>query len=449
MLPRKSIKPVQRPGLRLSTPWKRPSNLPGQTPFHNFVKRKKSMLTLKENIDQEVECCSGIELLAPDYIKISNVSFHSLEVYQYLNRKEDACTEIINACEAGVAVLERLGNRQELEYLGDKVESMLGTVKLSIEKYITQNLDPTTENGLSEKILKIFEIENGQVKGMLNAGTTNLSSLSEQIEKFQSVLEKTLSDSIGKTINNDQSSINILLRQLREDVSSVRDAVISVKTTKEKSAPAIGSSFEDSCQIILEKFCNNHSLILEDLRAAAGPDKSKKGDYKISGNGILPFVLEMKVRGTALSVQSCLSEVEAACINRNCSIGILVGDEDTLPKSAGIYNEYHSGKCDQIIVEYSVLEIALKIALAKARVWATENGSMDGVDIQKLKEHLDQLRKMLEKFGKARSCCNAAKKHIEKIDTVVEELRDELEEHCQEMTDALVCKGGPEHEEPN
>ncbi len=382
-----------------------------------------------------------IRLLDSDVVEI-DLSFRSPSVYEFLSESENMEQACIRSIEVGTIALCRVQSNLDTDYIGKRMEQSFKELEGSIK----QAFDPLAEGSVADRFNKIFTSQNQNIKELLWTESKSTEEMQKRLLEFNLGLKDQVFAALEKqTI---EGGLGALLGQIRISISALRDSIVGDNAEKTSSAPLVGKSFEEDCKVVLDEFCKSHGCICDDLRTEQGSGKSKKGDFRISRHDFVPIVLEMKSKSTPLSLAACLTELDLSAQNRNCKIAVLVGDLDSLPKEAGLYNEY-SGNGDRIVCSFDVLEIGLKIAMVKAKMLFNQKPDGQSVDVQSLTALIDKLKVSLTKFGKLRSNCASMRKSADKIDSLAEELQEEIESIAERMIETVTTNLEEKNENKN
>jgi hypothetical protein len=382
-----------------------------------------------------------VRLSSPDMVTVKDLSFRSNEAYDYLSTSSDPAIAVVDAIITGSLALSRAQSGLDADMVARKMQETVGHFQIAMHKA----LDPLEAGSAMHRVNQYLTQQGNALQEVLCRGTRSTEEVNKQIGDFSKNLRTQISETIGSAITPDTGGLGLLMRQIKEDVAALRDTVVATRTAKESSSALIGSSFEESCNEKLAKFCENHGCVLEDLCAVAGVGNSKKGDYRISRHDIKSIVLEMKDRTSSiLTMPHCMAELSAAAANRDSAIALLVAEREVLPQETGIFNVY--GASDAFILcSAEILELGLKIALAKSRQMASMGRGSEEIDVQKINDQIQQLKVTLTKFNKLRTNCTTLRKTADKVEAISQEIRAEVEDSANALVAAVSGESEDKH----
>jgi hypothetical protein len=114
-------------------------------------------------------------------------------------------------------------------------------------------LDPLENGSAMHRVNQYLTQQGNALQDVLCRGTKSTEDVNKQIGEFSKNLRTQISEIIGSAITTDTGGLGLLMRQIKDEVTALRDTVVATKTARESSSALIGSSFEESCN---QKFAN-------------------------------------------------------------------------------------------------------------------------------------------------------------------------------------------------
>jgi hypothetical protein len=417
-------------------------------PSKNLIRLGKKKQGADSEPDGEKNLCNfeekhrkgdGIFLTEPDIVKISNIEIHSDEVFRFLKSEEDREIATIQALEAGVAVIERLSSRRELDFLAEKTEILLNSTRQSVTDFISQNLDPTAAGSLSEKVLKIFEIQNNQIREMLCEGKTNVTAMAGQIDLFKKGIEQVLVDTLGKSLNSDQSGVGLLLNQIRQNLQNLSNNLLSAKIKAENNITEKGVLFESRCFSALFDYAkayeqtSKQSVEIINTTSVVGLTGGKVGDavarFCDFGQSV---VMEFKDE-KGLTVPCIVEMSRASLENRAAQKSLfIVPDETYLPREIGFWGQYG----DITVTTLTYFPLALKLAVCDLAANHMSTNK-ENLDVEQLLKEIKNIETTLKRFSSLTASTRQTVKSAEKSGALAEEIRDTIEKSVENLLDMI------------
>ena len=310
------------------------------------------------------------------------------------------------------------------------------TNKDQIADKIDKSFNPDVKTShLSKLICSIADFEN-RIKN--NFDLKKEGSISHQLK---SLIEKNLGaeGDFIKVINrqfsfdNEKSTINLLqknilreIKELKEELVSIKSAAETEKAVKDKS-PMKGAEFEDELLTRLEEFAAVYGDLVEDLTKVSGEIKGcKKGDFNYTIKSLnKTIVIEARNRSNAASPKNLISEMEEAKENRNADFVIyMVASEDQLHKQIADFQVYDR---DKLVTHFGLWHVALKVVIALLKL---ESAELDGIDKHAVEKEIESIQNSINSFRTIKTAANGIKSEAEKIlsqsDIIKNQVNDSL-----------------------
>jgi hypothetical protein len=302
---------------------------------------------------------------------------------------------------------------------------------------------------LAKRIHETFQVQFSQVKETINKGEANVVDFQKQLSAFVESLQNTIQTSVGAAMSSDQTAVSILLREVKNEVRALRDAMVSKATENLTSPPAKGENYEDQIFRIINRWAEafqgtTGNVVVEDVRSVTGP-LGKQGDavVRLITNGESRIAIEMKTQ-ERMSASRILEVCRAGLENRNADVIIYVAsDPANLPVEFGPWAQFS----DNITITSTPgFEIALKIAASKLLLQKAQSGNT-GIDVEKGLSLVQDIDSRLKKFGVLLTCTRATIKYAEKTQQTAIEIRNGIEDATEQLVALLSGKEDEERKE--
>lgn len=376
-------------------------------------------------------------VLIPDDRKIiiRNMECRSEEVYSYLESGlniADPIDAIVRALECGATVLKRAIFKDQFDYLDNLAMESFNTLEVCIKEFIDKNLDPSEQGTLARRISDTLQNQQTQIKELLTKGELNASEIEKKMATFTQSLQTSIQLSVGSALSSDQTGIAHLLRDVKTEIQSLRDALVSKAQKALSSVTVQGQLYEDEIMAILNKVAEGSqglgvNVMVEDVRSISG-NLGKQGDFIIrllpigdSTNKIIEYriCIEAKTQ-QQLSSAKILEICREAAENRGADFVVFASsDQSNLPAEFGSWTQFQ----DKIITSTVGLPIALKLVISKLLLEKAESQKED-LDINRAIELVQECESHLKKFGVLMSTARQLIKGSNRIQETAGQIRD-------------------------
>jgi hypothetical protein len=383
-------------------------------------------------------------VLIPDDQKviIRDIECRSEEVYSYLeaaSAQGDPVDALIRALECGASVLKRVSARIDYEHVEKLAGESFNRLERSITDYVQRNLDPSEQGTLARRIGDVFRVQQDQVKDMLNKGDLHVADFERKMAAFSQSLQTTLQATLANAMSSDGTGISMLLREVKTEVQTLRDAIVSKATEGLTSPPVKGENYEDEIFRLINKWAEAFqntlaNVIVEDVRSVTG-SLGKQGDavVRLIAGAESRICIEMKAQ-ERMSANKIIEVCNAAKVNRNADVVIYVAsDVANLPAEFGCWTQLEA---DIIITATPGFEIALKIAASKLLLQKAQSHNT-GIDVERGLSLLQDIDSQLKMFSVLLSCSRATVKNAQKAQQAALDIRDGIEEATEQLVHLL------------
>ena len=222
-----------------------------------------------------------------------------------------------------------------------------------------------------------------------------------------------IADIIAKQL---QPVKDALERQLQE----VRDAVTAqgAAAAVRRKSPLSGGDFEDEVEELLRFLAQMQGDTVERVGNERGDEgASKKGDFVVTLREGLRFVVESKDHSSPITLRGdrgILKALDDSMTNRGASFAICVmKEEGGFPKEVGVFNDYDS---DKVLCSFGPAGELLEVAYRWARATILAEMATDsGLDVQIVRESLDEVRASLRELKKIEAKAKAIVRNADDI----------------------------------
>lgn len=393
----------------------------------------------------------------------------------------------IKMLEIGALVLSRVDSHRDVDYLNNKLTKVLDEVgqkfsslELQFKNILAQSLDPAvagnplnkanellilnsqTANMRFEEMLKFFqswiskEVEKLQdhcftLDKSIDPTNQNgyLAYLIKSISDFDENLNRQFLESntesllykiqkVSSASFDTSSPVGQLIGSLKAEITSLRDAVMSLRGEKEieEVSTIKGFYFEEIVYSALQEIAKPYGDLVEDVsKTVEVITQSKKGDFLYSlldSNSRL--VIDAKNYKKFSSLKAMLEYLKEAMKTREASFGILVApDEESLQKQIGSWNFYEG---DKIITTLDNLEITLKFAkyFLKTKSIKEDPGK---IDLSSFKDKVEILQRKIKDISniktKLSKLSNGVTSSISELQGLLDQLKDDFSNSLNEF----------------
>jgi len=327
----------------------------------------------------------------------------------------------------------------------EHIEKLAGESFIRLERavteYIQRNLDPSEQGTLARRINDLFRIQQDQIKETITKGDLHVTKFQEQMAEFAQSLQGILQSTVTGAMSSDQSGISLLLREIKTEVQTLRDSIVSRTTQEMTSPPVKGACYEEEIFQLINKWAVSiqgtiTNIIVEDVRTVSGP-LGKKGDVvvRLIAGVESRICVEMKTQ-ERISANRIIEVCKAAKENRSADMVIYVADDAAnLPAEFGVWTQL-----DAIIITSTVgFEIALKIAASRLLLKQAKSQNT-GIDVERALALLQDIDSQLKKFGVFLSCSRATIKNAEKAQAAAIDIRSGIEAAVEDLIQILNGK---------
>lgn len=335
-------------------------------------------------------------------------------------------------------MLNRVAFRDDRDYLENLTMSCFTTLEATMKEYIQANLDPSEQGTLAKRVHDLFRVQHSEMTELINKGELHAVEFEKQLVGFIKSIQDVMQSALGKVMSDDQTGVWVLLREIKNEIQTLRDKVVADATKAVSSAHVKGVAFEDEVFSIINNWAQNFqgqgaNVVVEDVRAVTGP-LGKQGDMliRLLSGGECRICVEAKSQ-EIISTAKILDVCNAAKENRGADFIIYVAsDQQNLPAEIGEWAQFDN----RIITSTAGFNIALKIAtcqllLKKAK---EQTGS---IDVEKGLSLLQEIDDQMKKFGILLSCTRATAKNAQKAQETALSIREKIEAATEQLVSLL------------
>jgi hypothetical protein len=312
-------------------------------------------------------------------------------------------------------------------------------------------LDDTKDERKEEKIRKALRMGVLALKSSQDA--QNIDYVEKRFNSMKNEFENKINDLLGEDgelingldPNEDGSPLKQLKSEIDEKFSELHDEILEEEVAQEMAEKTSlkGDKFEETLHEVLSPIVSTTG---DNLRFT-GEESGELGDSKVGD-----FVIELANQNENVVIEAknasnytqpkIEDELEEAIENRAAEYSIFVAKStEQLPNKIGCFNEYNQNQLvivasdDGENVSRDYLEIAVK--WARMRV-AQRKGSLgDDVDAEEAKSNIESAERTLKSFSQIKSNCTSIEKETEKIKGRADEMKRELEDSLDNISEAI------------
>ena len=224
------------------------------------------------------------------------------------------------------------------------------------------------------------------------------------------------------------SPLAVAFSGVRAELAHLRDDIVRNQGRDEEAArgTAKGVDFEDRLEGTLRDIARGIGAIVDRTGRAAGNLSSMAvvGDYLLLLPDGRKVVIEAKHQQSIglTGKNGILAELDRAMINRSAEASLCISALDAYPAEVGTFNVYGNRVLVVDDGEGTMITAALRwLMLAGAGVREDL-----GIDIGAVKDGLERLRGICQRFANSRSALTEVNKSVTKVSESLGEMRDEV-----------------------
>jgi hypothetical protein len=403
-----------------------------------------------------------------------SMDFEDPIVVDYLaefDDEDERTSKALEAIKVGVIAIQSASPTLDTRVVQEKFAEVEREIEEKLAQYFKDRVGmvPRALDGifgekgmLAQTLAGYFDPQNGKLLRLIEAQVGPSSKFGRAIdpknkegvialieEKVRELVAAKMDEVLGEfSLDDDESAIARLKNIQTEFFIELKEA-LGVKEGRAEEAErghVKGFQFEEALYQRIAEFGRDLGDDTEMVRGTAGALGRKTGDYVVTlgeTTGAAGLKIAIETKKQAYKLKDAIEELQEAKKNREAICGIFVFAQGCEPAEVGDYRRIGEDfyctvdeECLRAGDPSLFVEAAYKIARAQA-VAVVRKDAAGERDLQRIQEHIDAISSWVDRMGEIATKASTVKKHGDSIETLVKEMRQDLEERIAAIMELL------------